>query len=41
MGMITKREDNSAQLDEFRGLVKEALALRVRELQAEGRTMRS
>jgi DNA-binding transcriptional LysR family regulator len=34
MGMITKREDHSPQLDEFRGLVKEALARRERELQA-------
>jgi DNA-binding transcriptional LysR family regulator len=28
MGMITKHDDRSPQLDEFRGLVKEALALR-------------
>ncbi len=34
IGMITKREGPSPQLDEFRGLVKEALALREREMQA-------
>jgi len=34
MGMITKREDRSPQLDEFRGLVKEALALRASEMGA-------
>ena len=34
MGMITKREDQSPQLDEFRGLVKEALALRASEMGA-------
>jgi DNA-binding transcriptional LysR family regulator len=34
IGMITKREDHSPQLDEFRGLVREALALREREMQA-------
>ena len=34
MGMITKREDQSPQLDEFRGLVREALALRASEMGA-------
>jgi DNA-binding transcriptional LysR family regulator len=34
IGMITNREDQSPQLDEFRGLVKEALVLREREMQA-------
>lgn len=34
MGMITNREDHCPQLDEFRGLVQEALSLRESEMRA-------